>query len=143
MTDTSTSTEYITLFVRLIGITLLLVGLFIGIKLILEAWDLYEQPQKIERFAEAIEHGSNLDAMLHSFTNQSNQKSEPRSLEQPPNKKQQIRLSYFMAWGIVILLLMVIGSLVATAVRTGGQLALYDLQVKQFAKQLLKESRKQ
>jgi hypothetical protein len=35
---------------------------------------------------------------------------------------------------------MVIGSLAATAIQTGGQLALYDLQVKQLAKQLGQQS---
>jgi disulfide bond formation protein DsbB len=144
MTQSSSSTEYITIFVRLIGITLLLVGLFIGIKVILEAWSLYEEPQRIEPFSVAIEQGSNLDAMIHSFSSQIPTKTEPRSLEQPHDKSsQQVRLSYFMAWGIVIFLLMVIGSLAASAIRTGGQLALYDLQVKQFAQQLINEARKQ
>jgi hypothetical protein len=37
---------------------------------------------------------------------------------------------------------MVIGSLASSAIRTGGQLALYDLQVKHFARQLIAEARK-
>lgn len=37
---------------------------------------------------------------------------------------------------------MVIGGLASSAIKTGGQLALYDLQVKRFAQQLLDEARK-
>jgi hypothetical protein len=37
---------------------------------------------------------------------------------------------------------MVIGGLASSAIRTGGQLALYDLQVKRFARQLIEEARK-
>ena len=34
---------------------------------------------------------------------------------------------------------MVIGGLASSAIRTGGQLALYDLQVKRFANELIKQ----
>ncbi|PCH64700.1 MAG: hypothetical protein COC04_03320, partial [Gammaproteobacteria bacterium] len=52
---------------------------------------------------------------------------------------QSLRVSYFLAWIIAILLLMVIGGLASSAIRTGGQLALYDLQVKRFANELIKQ----
>jgi len=50
-------------------------------------------------------------------------------------------VTYFLAWGIVVILLMVIGSLATAVIRTGSQLALYALQVKRFANQLLKEDK--
>lgn len=56
----SALTEVITIIVRLLGMVVLLVGLYIGIKVVFEAWHLYEEPQRIERFAKAIEQGSNL-----------------------------------------------------------------------------------
>jgi hypothetical protein len=37
---------------------------------------------------------------------------------------------------------MVIGGLAPSAIRTGGQLPLYDLQVKRFARQLIEKARK-
>jgi hypothetical protein len=37
---------------------------------------------------------------------------------------------------------MVIGGLASSAIRTDGQLALYDLQAKRFARQLIEEARK-
>jgi hypothetical protein len=36
----------------------------------------------------------------------------------------------------------VIGGLAMSAIKTGGQLALYDLQVKRFAREVLNEAKK-
>ncbi len=41
---------------------------------------------------------------------------------------------------IAILLLMLIGRLAIAAVKTGGELALYDLQIKRFAKYLTEQA---
>ncbi len=136
-------TDMLAIVVRLAGLILLFVGLYIGLKVIFEAWHIYQQPQRIERFANAIEQGSQLDALLISF---SQKKSHNTSQNQPLNQQQdieqpQIRLTYFIAWGVALVLLMVVGSLASAAIRTGGQLALYDLQVKHFARQLLKEAK--
>lgn len=139
----STSTELITIIVRLIGMAVLLVGLYVGIKVVLEAWHLYEEPQRIERFAKAIEQGSQLDSLIASLADRSTEDKVGDTIKQEPinnTNKPKIRLTYFLAWGIAMILLMVIGSLASTAIKTGGQLALYDLQVKQLAKQLRKQS---
>lgn len=152
----SLSTEILTFIVRLLGLVMLIIGLYVGIKVILEAWHLYEQPQRIERFATAIEQGSHIDSLLASLAtpdtppnsslNQvedSLQNSDNINSPAAEQTKPDIRMTYFLAWAVVILLLMVIGGLASSAIRTGGQLALYDLQVKQFAQQLLKEARKE
>ena len=52
------------LMVRLAGLALLSVGLWAGVSVILEAWSLYKDPLRIERFASAIEEGSNLDRLF-------------------------------------------------------------------------------
>ncbi|MDT8370821.1 MAG: hypothetical protein RQ783_02385 [Gammaproteobacteria bacterium] len=148
----SISTEILTFIVRVLGLVMLLVGLYVGIKVILEAWHLYEQPQRIERFATAIEQGSHIDSLLASLaspaanpapqeTDIDQQDITPKTVS-PEHAKPDIRMTYFLAWGIVILLLMVIGGLASSAIKTGGQLALYDLQVKRFAQQLIDEARK-
>lgn len=137
-------TDGISLVVGLFGLIVLLVGLYIGLKVIFEAWHLYEKPQRIERFATAIEQGSQLDSLLSSLANKSETaeigSDENLSPSNKPKTIPTIRLTSFLAWGIAVLLLMVIGSLAATAIRTGGQLALYNLQVKQLAKQLHQQS---
>lgn len=144
--NNSASTDILSIIVRLFGLALLVIGLYIGIKVIFEAWHLYEQPQRIERFADAIEQGSNLDALLASVTNdKSSPPLEQSSTVTPVKTKKatpQLKMTYFLAWGIVVVLLMVIGSLASTAIKTGGQLALYDLQVKKIAKQLLTDAKK-
>ncbi len=134
----SASTDLLSIVVRLFGLTLLVIGLYIGIKVIFEAWHLYEEPQRIERFAEAIEQGSNLDSLLATISSDKPSTNPAQTSEALP----QLKMTYFLAWGIVVVLLMVIGSLASTAIKTGGQLALYDLQVKQIAKQLLTDAKK-
>jgi hypothetical protein len=140
--DNINTTDVLSIIVRILGLVILLVGLYIGIKVILEAWHLYEEPQRIERFADAIEHGSNLDAALSAITTG---KAIPKQLGAEENtvlkESEPLKVTYFLAWGIVVVLLMVIGSLASAAIRTGGQLALYDLQVKRFTNQLLKEAK--
>lgn len=141
----SNANDILAIFVRLLGLIVLLVGLYVGLKVIFEAWELYENPQRIERFADAIEHGSNLDALLASVvTSQSIPKQIDTDAKRQATAKQTtptLKVTYFLAWGIVVILLMVIGSLASSAIKTGGQLALYDMQVKRFANQLLKQAK--
>jgi disulfide bond formation protein DsbB len=141
----SRSTEVIAVIVRLLGLLMLVIGLIISIKVIVEAWALYEEPQRIERFAEAIDQGSNLDQLLRSFSQKT--ASTETEFEAPTSaattsQQPTLRVSYFLAWIIALVLLMVIGGLAASAIRTGGQLALYDLQVKRFANEFIKQAQK-
>jgi len=39
--SSSATTDFLSIVVRLLGLVMLLIGLFIGIKVIFEAWDLY------------------------------------------------------------------------------------------------------
>ncbi len=136
-------TNALTFIVRLLGVAMLLIVLFVGIKVILEAWALYQEPQKIERFAKAIEQGSNLDSMLASFSQKASGNEDSEISSPTPSQNENLSVTYFMAWFVAILLLMVIGGLAMSAIRTGGQLALYDLQVKRFARLLMHEVQSQ
>lgn len=138
----SRSTEVIAMIVRLLGLVMLIVGLTIAIKVIIEAWSLYEEPQRIERFAEAIDEGSNLDQLLRSFSQKTASTENESETAATTSQQATLRVSYFLAWIIALVLLMVIGGLAASAIRTGGQLALYDLQVKRFANELIKQAQK-
>ncbi|MGH8119888.1 MAG: hypothetical protein ACRESK_04660, partial [Gammaproteobacteria bacterium] len=53
--------------VRCAGLFLLVVGLLVGLVTIREALLLYNNPDRVERFAVAIEKGSNIDKSLTSF----------------------------------------------------------------------------
>lgn len=139
----SMATDFMSFCVRLMGVFMLIVGLWMGVKVIVEVWALYRSPQHIERFADAIDQGSNLDKVLASFTSTRPKKTshDESATVKIQGDKQAIRVSYFLAWIIVILLLMLIGRLALGAIKTGGELALYDLQVKRFARLLMKEVR--
>lgn len=128
------------LIVRAAGFILMFVGLWIGLKTINEAWSLYQQPQNIERLARAIEQGSNLDKALTSKADVTNTDAAVNGQVREVNAALGFRLSYFVAWVIAILLLMLIGRLAIAAVKTGGELALYDLQIKRFAKYLTEQA---
>ena len=139
--------------VRACGFVLLSVGLWIALAVIAEAWSLYQEPQKVERFALAIEQGSHLDRALANTTSgraRASEEDAPAELgararvspatgaaENPEGAS--FRLSYFVAWILIILLLMLIGRLAIAAVKTGGELVLYDLHVKRFVRELLRE----
>lgn len=131
--------------VRLIGVAVLCVGLWAGVKVIVEAWALYEQPQRIERFATAIQAGSNLDGLIGDLVAagaKEGEVSDAAAAARRPEPGGTLRLSYFAAWFIALLLMFVIGTLAMTAVTTGGQLALYDLQVKRYSRAVIKEVRR-
>lgn len=143
--------------VRACGFVLLSVGLWIALAVIAEAWSLYQKPQKVERFALAIEQGSHLDRALANTTSGRALASEEdapaelgaRARVSPVTgaaaaaadnpEGASFRLSYFVAWILIILLLMLIGRLAIAAVKTGGELVLYDLHVKRFVRELLRE----
>jgi len=124
--------------VRLVGLAVLLVGLWVGVKIILEAWALYEDPSRIVRFADDIQRHSNLDGVIGTISSESADASQAGKSSQGGG----FRLSYFAAWFIVLLLMFVIGSLAMTAIATGGQLTLYDLQVRQHSRAVIREVRR-
>ena len=134
--------------VRVVGVVVLFVGLWVGIKVILEAWALYEQPQRIVRFADDIQKHSNLDGVIGSLgvvADEGAAQPGANNAQAAVSKKgasNGLRLSYFAAWFIALLLIFVIGSLAMSAITTGGQLALYDLQLKRYSRSLIKEVRR-
>jgi hypothetical protein len=129
--------------VRLVGLAVLVVGLWVGIKIILEAWALYEEPSRIVRFADDIQNHSNLDGVIGSLTGEAAQGSDKAaSSAKGGNSGGGLRLSYFAAWFIVLLLMFVIGSLAMAAITTGGHLVLYDLQVKLHSRSVVREIKK-
>ncbi|MGH8564088.1 MAG: hypothetical protein ACREXW_08345 [Gammaproteobacteria bacterium] len=135
-------TAFIDIFVRLLGVVLVLVGMWIGIKVVLEAWDLYRDPSHIEYFAKAVASGSNLDQLLAQSPNTSG----GTGLREPtaggePQASEDLRPSYFLAWGIALLLLLLVGRLAMTTVKTGADLALHEVGSRMFARTLAKELR--
>ena len=131
------------------GFLLLVVGLWIALAVISEAWSLYRHPEQIERIAAAIEHGSNLDQTLAKASQglaastpdeADNDRTTSSATHTTSAPAPTFRLSYFVAWMVAILLLMLIGRLSIAAVKAGGELVLYDLHIKRFVRELLREA---
>ena len=137
--------------VRILGFFLLLIGLWVALQVLLTAQDLYENPEQIERFAVAIEKGSNIDKTLAPIRDSLSVKIEAEGAGQNYTENENrpssagtgtIRESYFFAWVLALLLLLLIARISLTAIKTGGELVLFDMQIKQFARMLAKESHK-
>lgn len=153
MTIYDFSRETLAIAVRIIGLILLLFGIWLALAVLNEAWDLYNDPTRIERFAQAIERGSNIDrsiAPLH-IGEADPDAADPGTLSgydagrtppALPDPEYRLRLSYFIAWIIALLLLLLLARISLGAVRTGGELVLYETQMKRFARELVKESSK-
>jgi hypothetical protein len=124
----------------LLGLGLILIGLGIGISVVLEAWALYKTPERIERFAIAIEQGSQIDKVFRSVASQAVDEADSASGLAPAGSSAApgatvsgeparassagFRLSYFAAWAIVLALMLVVGTLAMSAAATGAKLAL-------------------
>ena len=137
--------------VRILGFFLLLIGLWVALQVLLTAQDLYENPEQIERFAVAIEKGSNIDKTLAPIRDSLFVEGDAEGAVQYNTETNNspssagtgnIRVSYFFAWVIALLLLLLIARISLTAIKTGGELVLFDMQIKQFARMLIKESNK-
>jgi len=137
------------LFVRVVGVVLVVVGVWVGIKVVFEAWNLYVEPARVERFAQAVENGSHIDRVLSpgkaaapapagESTGLSGVQKSQDSPASPPRQQPEssVRLSYFIAWVVVLMLLLIIARLAVSMIRTGGELVLYDLQVRRLVRGL-------
>ena len=64
MSLNETSQDILSIVVRICGLTLLFIGMWIAIQVFNEAISLYRDPGNIERMAKAIEDGSNIDKSI-------------------------------------------------------------------------------
>jgi hypothetical protein len=124
--------------VRLAGLVLLGVGLWAAIGVINEAWAIYSAPRqsRVDAIAVAIDEATHVDSMLTPPARTDANGGDPTK---PAAKAEAFRLSYFIAWPIVMLLLLLVGRLSMAAIKTGGELALFDVQFRRFARDLVRE----
>jgi len=157
------SRDFFAFIVRAIGLVVLILGLWLALEVLHEAWQLYHEPARIERFAEAIEAGSNIDRSIAPLqmndTGEENTATTPaepstdlNAYGQPSEGTQaqtegtatepqyRLRLSYYIAWVIALMLLLVLARIALSAMRTGGELVLFETQMKRFARELVRET---
>jgi hypothetical protein len=143
--------QILAMLVRLMGLGFLVVGIGATVIILNEAWMLYQEPARIEKFAVAIERGSNLDkifALSGGDVEKADGQEEKAGAagSQPADSDTtggtNLRLSYFAGW-FLVLLLMLVGSIVAiSAVSAGGRLVLFDTDIRQLSRAVVKEVRR-
>lgn len=129
--------DILSVIVRLSGLALLFIGMWILIQTFNEALSLYKEPKNIESLAVTVAAGSGIDKVFMP----TNKKLEPQEKNIIKDKKpanSNFRISYFVAWVINLLLLLLLARISIMAIKTGGELCLYDTQIKEFARQLIK-----
>lgn len=130
--------QFLAVLVRLLGLCVLVIGIGATAIILREAWMLYQEPSRIDRFALAIEEGSNLDKIF-ALEGERAGEADTRTAQAPASGS--FRLSYFAAW-FLVLLLMLVGSIVAiSAVSVGGRLVLYDTDIRRLSRAVIKEVR--
>lgn len=157
LTITTFASGLLNAAVRLTGLALLGIGAWTMVNLLQEVWALYHDPARptVERFAQAIENASHVDKLLTpkhgtgaedtaGATGDAGGAStdvRPAAPAAAPaaRNEENFRFSYFIAWPVVLLLLLLIGRLALAAIKIRGELALYDVQIKRFAAGLMRE----
>lgn len=141
--------DFIRWIVRGCGLLVLLVGLAVLLKVVKEALILYEDPTRIEILAARIESAANLDVNLSPAGPRLDAPGQDAPAQNAPALPQArsgdtgpgaapppapparrvarpgLRLSYFVAWIIELLLLLLIARIGLAAIKTGGELVLY------------------
>ncbi len=128
------------LVARACGLLVLLLGLWVVLKTFAAVQDIYQDPGIVDSWAVEIERRSNLDRTIEPVRRGMLGVSEGRNGEQQDLGKG-LRLSYFVAWIIVLLLLLLLARIGLMAVKTGGELLLYDTQIKTLAREIVRTSR--
>ena len=125
--------------VRFAGVGVLAVGIWAAVNVINEAWDIYKSPRnsRVDNVALAIDEATHIDTIIAPPA-----RAEAEGADKDKKRtrtSEPFRLSYFIAWPIVLLLLLLIGRLAISAIKAGGELALFDSQFRRFARELLRE----
>ncbi len=134
-----TSQDIFSIVVRMCGLLLLFIGMWIAIQVFNEALSLYRDPTNVERMAIAIEAGSNIDKSIVPIRN--SLLDEEGAIQNSEASADGFRISYFIAWVIDLLLLLLLARIAIMAIKTGGELALYDAQIKKLARQIFKTNK--
>jgi len=143
--------QLLAILVRLLGLGFLVVGIGAAVIILNEAWMLYKEPARIERFALAIEHGSNLDKIFALSTSetvktgaQGDTAGSASSSSDAAESAGDVnfRPSYFAGWFLVLLLMLVASITAIAAVSAGGRLVLYDTDIRQLSRAVIKEVRR-
>lgn len=133
--------QSLAVLVRLLGLCFLVIGIGAAVIILREAWGLYQEPDRMVRFATAIERGSNLDKIFSFGEESANAAGEGESATAEASASS-LRLSYFAGWFLVLLLMLVASIVAISAVSAGGRLVLYDTDIRQLSRAVVREVRR-
>ncbi|MFN8390074.1 MAG: hypothetical protein U0136_07265 [Bdellovibrionota bacterium] len=152
-------------FIRLLGVCVLVLGLYSAWRVVERAWLLMEKPDAIATFSNEIEKQTHLNAFVGQmkivvdFVNRAKNALPAVSEPAPPPQKPSagstpsevdvvaapLNASYFSAWIIYIVLLGLIARISLWAVGEGARLAVYqgegNAQLKAVLQELLRETK--
>jgi len=134
--------QLLAVIVRVLGLCFLVVGIGAAVLILHEAWMLYQEPERINRFALAIEQGSNLDKIFTLSGGEAEVQAESGGGAPAPATGSSLRLSYFAGWFLVLLMMLVASIVAISAVSAGGRLVLYDTDIRQLSRAVVKEVRR-
>ena len=155
-----------TVMLRVLGVVILLTGLYGAYQVVERAWMLFEKQETVVKFAEEIEKHAHLNAFLGQmnvlvdFVNKaksaipdnqnqafgkSTYPSTPPAAAAATAPVPALNASYLMAWILTLVLLGLIGRISFWAITAGGKLALFSLdhdeQLRGILRQLIQEVR--
>lgn len=135
--------------VRLVGAVIMIVGVVVALQVLRHAWDLFNDHASVVAFGEKIEKASNLNNAFNTLLGESlaefrlhaRQVFDPNNAnnQQPAARFEPWNLSYFVAWFVKILLLLLIARIGFWAMSEGGKLALVSLGERTLAKNMTRE----
>ena len=122
--------------VRISGVVLVAVGVWAAVSVVFEAWNLYRDPSRVERFAAVLEEATGLRAPSATGHQQrrgpdTGKTGSPAGVADSTAEAKHrdplaLRLAYVFAWLLVVLLLLMIGKLANWTIVAGAKLAFAD-----------------
>jgi len=104
---------------RIAGLILLLVGVWAAVQVLGEAWELYRHPDRVSRFADAVEQGTHIDRALLP----ANRRATTTGESGYAATGDDFRPSHILGWALAIILLLVLGRLAYWILLAGSSLA--------------------
>ena len=156
------STQTLSNAVRVIGLAILLAGVAVGFKVIVVAWELFENQSKVVSLAQSMEQQCGINGFLRTYVgtllpsdtqpaparpaNTVGSSIPPEVAAKLTQSLQGVDVVYFFAWAMTVTLLSVIARIASWAVIEGGRLAMSGDpgkdQVKELVRELIAETRR-
>jgi hypothetical protein len=131
---------------RALGIVLMLSGLFVLLTVAHTAWNLLEDQQLVQKLAAQVEEASRIDSFIDQEVTalQIPPAHSPAEAGNPSAASKPIRpsISYFAAWPLLFIILLIVGRVGLWLLREGGHIytnSSYEEQTKKLLREMIAE----